>query len=65
MVETKDPNNLQGTLVFQNLTQSKKNVSISLGCAYTDEIGQTSFKKLLNEADKKMYEQKEIIHHQD
>ena len=29
-METKDPNNLEGTLVFQDLTQSKKNVSVSL-----------------------------------
>ena len=30
VIETKDPSNLQGTLVFQDITQSKKDVSISL-----------------------------------
>ena len=44
--------------------EKEKNVSISFGCAYTDEIGRTTFKKLLSEADKKMYAQKEYIHHQ-
>jgi diguanylate cyclase (GGDEF)-like protein len=44
-------------------TEKAKNVSISFGCAYTDEIGQTSFRDLLNEADRKMYQQKEEIHH--
>ena len=43
-------------------TEKEKNVSISLGYAYTDEIGSTSFKKLLDEADQKMYEQKELTH---
>ena len=42
--------------------EKEKNVSISLGYAYTDEIGSTSFKKLLDEADQKMYEQKELTH---
>ena len=44
-------------------TEKTKNVSISVGCAYTDEIGQTSFRDLLDEADRKMYQQKEKIHH--
>ena len=46
---------------FQEV-EKEKNVSISLGYAYTDEIGSTSFKKLLDEADQKMYEQKELTH---
>ena len=44
--------------------EKEQNISISYGYAYTDEIGNTSFKKLLNEADKKMYAHKEYIHHQ-
>ena len=43
-------------------TEKEKNVSISFGCAYTEEIGRTTFKNLLNEADRKMYAQKELSH---
>lgn len=45
-------------------TEKEKNISISFGYAYTDEIGRTTFKKLLSEADRKMYAQKEHVHHQ-
>ena len=38
------------------------NVSISLGYAYAEEIGQTTFRKLLDEADQKMYDQKKEMH---
>ena len=37
-------------------------MSISLGYAYTEEIGHTTFRKLLDEADQKMYAQKKQIH---
>ncbi len=40
------------------------NISISLGYAYTEEIGQTSFRKLLDEADQRMYAQKKEMHSQ-
>ena len=40
----------------------RKNISISYGYAYTDDIGKTSFKRLLDEADHKMYMHKEQIH---
>lgn len=43
-------------------TEKEKNVSISFGYAYTDEIGRTTFRNLLSEADKKMYVQKEQTH---
>lgn len=43
-------------------TEKQKNVSISLGFAYTDEIGKTTVKKLLDEADKKMYTEKKETH---
>ena len=42
--------------------EREMNISISYGYAYTDEIGNTSFKELLAEADRKMYIQKEQIH---
>ena len=43
-------------------TEKEQNVSISLGYAYTEEIGRTTFRKLLDEADQKMYAQKKQIH---
>ena len=42
--------------------EKTENVSISLGYAYTDQIGKTTVKRLIDEADKKMYEQKKTIH---
>lgn len=42
--------------------QKKRDISISWGYAYTDNICNTSFKALQEEADKKMYEQKERTH---
>ena len=42
--------------------EQEKNISVSYGYAYTDEISRTSFRKLLDEADKKMYANKELVH---
>jgi len=42
--------------------EKEHNVSISLGYAYAEEIGHTTFRKLLDEADQKMYAQKKQIH---
>ena len=42
--------------------QKQRNISISWGYAYTDEIGDTTFKKLMDEADRQMYARKEAIH---
>jgi diguanylate cyclase (GGDEF)-like protein len=42
--------------------EKERNVSISYGYAYTEEIGKTDYKKLLNEADQKIYAQKERMH---
>ena len=43
-------------------TEQKEKVSVSLGYAYTGEIGETTLKKLIDEADKKMYAQKQEAH---
>ena len=48
---------------FEEL-EKKEGVSISLGYAYTDDIGKTTVKDLLDEADKYMYAQKKIVHEQ-
>ena len=42
--------------------EKAKNVSISCGYAYTDDIGKTTYKQLLDEADRNMYIQKEQMH---
>ena len=44
--------------------EKKEDVSIALGCAYTDDIGKTTIKDLLDEADRYMYAQKKIVHEQ-
>ena len=44
--------------------EKQEHVSISLGYAYTEDIGSTSFRRLLDEADKNMYAQKKIAHRQ-
>ena len=48
---------------FEEL-EKKEGVSISLGYAYTDDIGKTTVQNLLDEADKYMYAQKKIVHQQ-
>ena len=45
-------------------TQRKRGVSISMGFAYTEDLGQTTLRALLDEADKHMYDQKKIAHSQ-
>ena len=43
-------------------TEQKEKVSVSLGYAYAEEIGETTLKALIDEADKKMYAQKQEAH---
>lgn len=40
----------------------REHITVSFGCAHTDMAGDNSFKELMAEADKKMYEQKRRIH---
>lgn len=42
--------------------QREKGVSISMGYAYAQDVGTTTFKKLLDEADQKMYTRKKAYH---
>lgn len=39
-----------------------RNVSISMGYAYAEAIRATTFKALLDEADRRMYAQKALVH---
>ena len=43
-------------------TERKEKISVSLGYAYTEDIGDTTLKALIDEADKKMYAQKQEAH---
>ena len=45
--------------------EKEQNVSISVGYAYVADIGSTTYKELLDEADRNMYEQKKETHRQD
>ena len=58
------PESIEAMITRFEETEKEENISISFGCAYTDEIGRTTFKNLLSEADEKMYAQKEHIHRQ-
>ena len=42
--------------------QERRGISISWGYAFTEEIGTTTFKKLMDEADKQMYARKVEMH---
>lgn len=42
--------------------ERRENISVSMGYAYAEEIGTTNYKKLLDEADKNMYAQKQLMH---
>ncbi len=44
------------------LSQAERGISISWGYAFTEEIGNTTVKKMMDEADKHMYERKEKMH---
>ena len=46
---------------FEETTRKEK-VSVSLGYAYAREIGETTLKELIDEADRKMYAQKQEAH---
>lgn len=51
-------------LMIDRFTEMEKEhgVSVSMGYAYTDDIGKKSFKQLLDEADRKMYVYKRRMH---
>lgn len=42
--------------------QKKREISIACGCAYTNDIGETTFKSMMEQADRDMYEQKKMLH---
>ncbi len=44
--------------------QKARRISVSMGCAYTDDLSTTAVKKLMDEADQRMYEYKKENHKQ-
>ena len=44
------------------LAQEREGISVSVGSAYAEKVGADTFKELMDEADKRMYEQKKRIH---
>ena len=62
VVKNCEPERIEQMIHKFKETEKQKNVSISLGCAYTPEIGDTTVKALLDEADKRMYAQKKEAH---
>ena len=45
--------------------ERENDVSIALGCAFAEEIGDTTVRQLLDEADRQMYAQKKRVHEED
>ena len=62
VVKNCEPEKIQQMIRKFEEAEKQHNVSISLGCAYTEEIGGTTVKELLDEADKRMYEHKKETH---
>ena len=62
VVKNCDPETIQQMIRKFEETEKQKNVSISMGFAYADEIGKTTVKKLLDEADKKSTPRKKEVH---
>ena len=42
--------------------QENRNISVAWGCAYTDDITETSFREMMEEADREMYDRKKLQH---
>ncbi|MBR2797767.1 MAG: diguanylate cyclase [Clostridia bacterium] len=62
IVKNCTPDSIDRMVAQFEKVEKEQNVSISLGYAYAEEIGSTTFRKLLDEADQKMYAQKKEIH---
>ena len=58
------PDSIGGMIRRFEKEQKERKVSISLGYAYAEEIGNTTFRKLLDEADRQMYAYKKAAHDQ-
>lgn len=57
-----DPASIQARIDRFEAMEREKGISISMGYAYAQDVGDTTFKKLLDEADQKMYARKKAAH---
>ena len=64
IVKNCTPDSIRQMMARFEEIERRENVSISMGYAYTEDIGSTTFKHLLDEADKNMYAQKKAAHRQ-
>lgn len=62
IVKNCQPEKIQQMIQSFKETEQEEDVSISLGYSYTEEIDESNVKNLIDEADKKMYENKKIMH---
>ena len=65
IVENCTPESINQMVMAFRQSEMNHQVSVSFGYAYTDEIGSTTVKSLLDEADRNMYIQKRETHGQD
>lgn len=57
-----DPTMIEDKIKRFNEAEQQKGISVSLGYAYTPDVGRTTFKALLDEADRHMYARKKQMH---
>lgn len=57
-----DPESIRETIKRFTALEKEKGISISMGYAYARDVGETTFKKLLEEADRQMYARKKAAH---
>lgn len=62
VVKNCTPEKVQTMIKQFKETEKEKNVSVSLGYSYTEEAEEKSIRKMIDEADRKMYENKKLIH---
>lgn len=65
IVENCTPESINQMVTDFQQSEMNHKVSVSFGYAYTDEIGSTTVKSLLDEADRNMYIQKREMHSQE
>ena len=62
VVEDCKPEMVQQMIYRFREAEQRENVSISVGYAYAENISETTIKELLDEADRRMYAEKQVAH---
>ena len=65
LVRDVTPEELEQMIQRFRTEQNRRSISVAWGCAYTPELRQTTFKALMDQADKEMYRRKEEMHAQE